>query len=75
MSSPNFGKTIKDIRIKKGLKGKYVAEMVNISASTLSKYESGARKVPAEILAPLAAVFEVEVDLFFNKKIGISPIN
>lgn len=70
-----IGTVIKEIRRTKGISGKHVSEKLGIDPSTLSKYESNERKVNADLLPALAEVLGVNVEDFFKKNVGDTPIN
>ena len=74
MQNANYklGKAIKEIRVKNGLKAKYVASRMGIHPSTLCKYESDQRNINGDQLPKLANVLGCEVSDFFNKNVGES---
>lgn len=57
-----FKERLKQLREEKGLTQKQLAEMLNISRSALSLYESGQRQPDLEILSKIARFFNVTVD-------------
>lgn len=75
MTSANhkLGEAIKSIRVQKGLKAKYVAKLMNIHPSTLSKYESDQRNINGDQLPILADALGCNVADFFEKNVGETP--
>jgi transcriptional regulator with XRE-family HTH domain len=75
MTNANYklGGAIKNIRVKKGLKAKYVAEKMQIHPSTLSKYESDQRNINGDQLPMLAAALGCSVSDFFEQNVGVTP--
>lgn len=65
-----FSQRLKEARIQKGLTQKQLSEKVNISATTLTNYETGKSKIPsADTLLSLSNALEVSIDwLLGNKK-------
>ena len=55
-------KRIRDLREDKDLSQKNLAEILNISQSTYSRYESGYLDVPSEVLIALSIFYGVSVD-------------
>ena len=55
-------KRIRDLREDKDLSQKNLAEILNISQSTYSRYESGYLDVPSEVLIALSLFYGVSVD-------------
>ena len=55
-------KRIRDLREDKDLSQKNLAEILNISQSTYSRYESGYLDVPSEVLIALSSFYGVSVD-------------
>lgn len=55
-------KRIRDLREDKDFSQKQLAEMLNISQSTYSRYESGFLDVPSEILISLSKIYGVTTD-------------
>ncbi|HEK8846661.1 TPA: helix-turn-helix transcriptional regulator [Clostridioides difficile] len=64
-----FGERLKKLRIKFGLKQHELAEILNVSQSTIGMYENDQRTPPAESIVKLAEYFNVTTDylLGFNK--------
>lgn len=57
------GKLIKDIREKKGIKAKSLAEAINIDKSNLSKIEKGKYSVGLDILYRIASCLDTRIDI------------
>ena len=55
-------KRIRDLREDKDLSQKKLAEILNISQSTYSRFESGYLDVPSEVLIALSSLYGVSVD-------------
>ena len=55
-------KRIRDLREDRDFSQKQLAEMLNISQSTYSRYESGFLDVPSEILISLSKIYGVTTD-------------
>lgn len=55
-------KRIRDLREDKDFSQKQLAEMLNISQSTYSRYESGFLNIPSEILISLSKIYGVTTD-------------
>ena len=55
-------KRIRDLREDKDLSQKQLAEILNISQSTYSRYESGFLDIPSEILISLSKIYGVTTD-------------
>jgi len=69
----NVGSAIKRVRQEKGVTARYLAKILNIAPSTLSKYESNERKIKADKLPIIAEALGVPVDVFFAQKIDETP--
>lgn len=70
-----LGSVIKEIRRSKGISARHVADKLEVDPSTISKYESNNRKVPAETLPLLADALGVKVEDFFTQRVGETPTN
>ncbi|MDW0050392.1 helix-turn-helix transcriptional regulator [Clostridioides difficile] len=57
-----FGERLKKLRIKFGLKQHELAEILNVSQSTIGMYENDQRTPPAESIVKLAEYFNVTTD-------------
>ena len=53
---------IRDLREDKDFSQKQLADMLNISQSTYSRYESGFLDIPSEILISLSKIYGVTTD-------------
>lgn len=58
----NFGKRIKELRLKAGLTQQQLAERIWVSKAAISNYELYERNPSPEILIKLAKVFHVSTD-------------
>ncbi len=63
---------IKDARKKINLSQDYVAKYLGVSRSTYTQMENGKRKILAEELFKLSALFGISVDVLMNEK-ELSP--
>ncbi|HBF5857509.1 helix-turn-helix domain-containing protein [Clostridioides difficile] len=57
-----FGERLKELRIKFGLKQHELAEILNVSQSTIGMYENDQRTPPIESIVKLAEYFNVTTD-------------
>ena len=60
-------KRIRDLREDKHLKQRELAEYLNVSQKTYSRYERGERTIDPEILAKLATFHETTVDYLIGR--------
>ena len=60
-------KRIRDLREDKDLTQKQVAEMLSMSQTGYSKYESGENDIPTHILIKLADYYGVSVDYLLGR--------
>ena len=61
-------KRIRDLREDKDLSQSQIADILNISQSTYSRYESGYLDVPSEVLIALSKFYNVSVDYILGLK-------
>ena len=66
-----FPERLKSIRDDKGITQKHLAEVLNITISTISHYENGTREPSIEILIQMAEVLNVSVDYL----VGSTDVN
>lgn len=57
---------LRELREDNDLRQKDVAELLNCTQVCYSRYESGARDVPPEVLITLAAHYNTSVDYILN---------
>ena len=57
---------VRDFRIDKDYSQKLVAKQLNIAQNTLSQYETGERRIPGEVLAQLAVLYDTSVDYLLD---------
>ena len=63
MENPfDFGTTLRNLRKQKGYTQKRLAEVLNLSETTISKYESNTAVPPFETVCAIAAWFNVSLD-------------
>ena len=62
-----YYKRIRDLREDKDLTQKQLAEYLNVSQKSYSRYERGERTIDPEILSKLATFHETTVDYFIER--------
>ena len=63
MKAPfDFGASLRELRKQKGYTQKRLAEVLNLSETTISKYESNTAVPPFETVMAIAAWFNVSID-------------
>lgn len=60
-------KRLRDMREDKDLKQRELAEMLNVSQTTYSRYESGELDIPSATLIKLADFYNVSVDYILGR--------
>lgn len=63
----NIGDVIRTLREEKGVTAKDLAARIGLSASQMSRLESGQRRVNSEVLARIARALEVKPSEFFEE--------
>lgn len=63
-----FKERLRDLRIKKHMKTKEVAQLVGISEPTYISYESRGSQPPYEVLCKIADVFDLSIDYLIRGK-------
>lgn len=63
------GNKIREVRTSKGISCAHVAKKLGIHPSTLGKYESGVRKIDADLLPKIANALDVDVRVFFTHEL------
>ena|SRR5690625_3581538 len=69
-----FGKRLKYLRINKSITQRELAEIINVSTSTIGMYENNAREPSFETLINIANYFGVSIDYllgYTNKTTGL----
>ena len=61
-----LGKTLKELRLERGLTQKQVADALNINSVTYLHYEKDQREPPLTLLADMAVFFDVSVDFLLG---------
>lgn len=69
----NIGAILSDLRIKNGYSQADLANICNLSKSSISHYESGETPPPIDVILKLADLYDVSTDYLFNR--CVSPIN
>lgn len=64
----NFSKNLKELRMEKGLSQQELAQIFNVTQSTVAKWESGDREPNFSILIELTNYFEVSTDMLLGLK-------
>ncbi|WP_084770606.1 helix-turn-helix domain-containing protein [Paenibacillus barengoltzii] len=60
-------KRIRDLRIDRDLTQQQIAQLLNISQATYSRYENGNLDVPSSVLIKLANFYNVSVDYILGQ--------
>lgn len=68
----NLGTKLKTARINSNLSRKQVAELIDVSVSTIGLYESGTRLPSLSILVKLAAHYKVSIDYLLDLNTNFS---
>lgn len=68
MFKENFTKNIRRAREEKKMTQQYVADVLNISRSNITKYETGKLEPTIEIIGQLAELYDVSVDWLLGIK-------
>ncbi|MDW7662393.1 MAG: helix-turn-helix transcriptional regulator [Bacillota bacterium] len=63
----SIGNLVRDIRKKKGLSQKDTAAKLNMSKSTLSRYENDQRNIPPNFYRTFAELMEIDYDWLWNQ--------
>ena len=66
VSVMNMYQRIRDLREDKDLSQKQMANLLNLSQSTYSRYENGVLDIPSQVLIALAKFHKVSVDYLLN---------
>lgn len=62
-----FGDRLKQLREEKGYSQQELAEMINVSRSSVGMFEQGTREPNFETLEAIADVFNVDLDYIFGR--------
>lgn len=62
------GSRIRQFRLNRGLTTEQLAEKLNTTRATITRYENGDRKANQDVLFSLAEIFNVSVDDFFPER-------
>jgi transcriptional regulator with XRE-family HTH domain len=63
-----YGKRVREVREKQGDTLEDLAKKLNMSWSSLGKYERGERKISPELLEQVAEVYDVPFSYFFGEE-------
>lgn len=72
MDNQQTGKLIQELRKKKGLTQQQLADKLNLSNKTISKWESGSGSPDISNLPPLADVLDVSVDELLRGELRVA---
>ena len=72
ITSNIFPQRLKELRLKKGLTQKDIADLVHVNRVTYTNWESGNRKPSYENLSMLACIFDVSIDFLLSENLEIS---
>lgn len=61
---------LREIRLKKKLTQKKIAEVIGYSTGAYSKYEVGDREPPLDVLCKLADYYDVSVDYLIGREVS-----
>ena len=64
----NFSKNLKELRMEKGLSQQELAQIFNVTQSTVAKWESGDREPNFSILIELSNYFNIPTDILLGIK-------
>ena len=64
----NFGKVVKELRLKKDITQEQLAEYLELQPYTITSIETGRSFISSDVLAKLCNFFEVDAKIFFTKK-------
>jgi transcriptional regulator with XRE-family HTH domain len=64
----HFGKTLKELRIAKGITQEQLAELIDKSFGAVGQYERGGILPNYETLARIIQALDVDANLFFSRK-------
>lgn len=65
---------IQDLRIDSDLSQKKIGEILHISQSSYSHYETGSRNIPIEMLIRLADYYDTTIDYLVGRTDNKEPI-
>ncbi len=73
----DFGDILKDLRKSRNMTQKKLAEKLNITEATVSRYEGGTANPPFETMRSIAAIFNVTMDYLYGMETStaISTVN
>ena len=63
-----FGKTLRELRKKKGCSQDEIAKILKINRTTYTKYETGVSQPDFETLRKLCEIYEVDYNTLLNYK-------
>lgn len=63
-----FSKNLKELRMEKGLSQQELAQIFNVTQSTVAKWESGDREPNFSILIELSNYFNISTDILLGIK-------
>lgn len=69
MDNDRFARTIKNARLKKGYTQSQLADLLNVSNKTISKWETGLSLPDVDMLSKIANVLETDVNILLDGQI------
>lgn len=63
-----FGQRLKNLRKKKNVTQAEIAELLDVSPTTIVNYENGLRKMPLDMVVKVADCYKVSVDSLLGTK-------
>ena len=71
MDQVKIGKFLKELRKEKGLTQEQLAEKLNVSNRSISRYETGNNMPDISLLIEIADIFEVSLDNLLGREIEV----
>lgn len=66
----NFGRNLKLLRKEKKLTQEDLAEVMDVSKTTIVNYENGNRRIPLDMVVKVASFFKVTVDSLLDNEVN-----
>lgn len=71
----DFGRRLKSLRLERDLSQKELANIINVSHTNISKYESNSVEPNIELINKLANYFDVSTDYLLGRTIVRKPVD
>ncbi|MGN0771169.1 MAG: helix-turn-helix domain-containing protein [Christensenellales bacterium] len=68
MKNNVFGKTLRELRIEKGISQRNLGEILGVCNQTVSFWESGSREPDLDMMCRIAEFFEVSCDFLLGRQ-------